>query len=101
MITFRNSMGVAFVALALSAPATIHGHVQNPAGQAMTSGSVKLTKDRSSDEKSRKYAYTFPVDGTGNYKGSDVAPDTYVAIYFSADGRSIDFIDNVTLTSGQ
>lgn len=110
MITFRNSMGVAFVALALSAPvaivaqqapATIHGHVQNPAGQAMTSGSVKLTKDRSSDEKSRKYAYTFQVDGTGNYKGTDVVPDTYVAIYFSADGRSIDFVDNVTLTSGQ
>ncbi|WP_263411265.1 carboxypeptidase-like regulatory domain-containing protein [Terriglobus tenax] len=110
MINFRNSMGTAFVALALSAPvaivaqqapATIHGHVQNPAGQALTAGSVKLTQDRSSEEKNRKYAYTFQVDGVGNYKGEGITPGTYVAIYFSADGKSVDFIDNVVFTSGQ
>lgn len=110
MITFRNSMGAAFVAMALStpvaivaqqAPGSIHGHVQNPAGQAMTSGAVKLTQDRSSDEKNRKYAYSFQLDGTGNYKGTGITPGTYVAIYFSADGKSVDFIDNVTIASSQ
>jgi tetratricopeptide (TPR) repeat protein len=81
------------------ATGSIHGHVNNPIGQPLTKGEVKLTTDRSSDEKSRKYQYTFEIDASGDYKGENIAPGTYVAIVF-ADGKSIDFNDNVVVSTG-
>jgi tetratricopeptide (TPR) repeat protein len=87
------------LSVAQAAPASIHGHVQNAAGLPVTKGEVKLTTDRSSDPKSRKYAYTFPVDASGNYTGSGIAPGDYVAIIF-ADDKSLDFIDSVKLAAG-
>jgi len=86
-------------AMAQPAPASVHGHVQNAAGQSLTKGDVKLTTDRSSDAKSRKYAYTFPIDASGNFTGSGVAPGDYVAIVF-VDDKSLDFIDNLVLAAG-
>ncbi len=80
-------------------PASIHGHVQNAAAQSVTKGDVKLTTDRSSEEKSRKYAYTFPIDASGNYTGTGIAPGDYVAIVF-VDGKSLDFIDSLPLAGG-
>ncbi len=75
---------------------SIHGHVQNAAGLPVTHGDVKLTTDRTSDAKSRKYAYDFPLDASGNYKGADVTPGDYVAIVF-ADDKSLDFQDHVVI----
>lgn len=86
-------------AMAQTAPASVHGHVQNAAGQTVTKGEVKLTTDRSSDEKNRKYAYTFPLDGSGNYTGTGITPGDYVAIVF-ADGKSLDFIESLPLAAG-
>lgn len=80
------------------ATASIHGHVTNPLGQAITTGDVKLTTDRTSAAKDRKYAYTFPIDGNGDYKGSGIAPGSYVAVVFQED-KSIDFNDNVALSA--
>ena len=85
--------------LAQQAGGSIHGHVNNPIGQPVAHGQVKLTTDRASDEKTRKYQYTFDIDAAGDYKGADITPGTYVAIVF-AEGKSIDFNDNVTVTSG-
>jgi tetratricopeptide (TPR) repeat protein len=85
--------------MAQPAPASIHGHVQNAAGQPVVKGEVKLTTDRSADEKSRKYAYTFPLDASGNYTGSGIAPGDYVAIVF-LDGKSLDFIESLPLAAG-
>ncbi len=79
--------------------ATIHGHVQNPAGQPITKGDVRLTTDRSSDAKSRKYQYTFPLDANGDYKGAGIAPGSYVALVY-VDDKSIDFIDPLDLKTG-
>lgn len=79
--------------------ASIHGHVNNPIGQAITQGDVKLTTDRASDPKDRKYAYTFPIDGNGDYKGSGVAPGNYVVLVFQGD-KSLDFNDNVVIAAG-
>jgi len=79
--------------------ASVHGHVTNAAGMAISKGDVRLTTDRSSDEKSRKYAYTFPIDQSGDYKGSGITPANYVAIVF-VDGKSQDFNDSVTLAAG-
>jgi tetratricopeptide (TPR) repeat protein len=60
---------------------------------------VKLTTDRTSATKDRKYQYTFPLDQSGNYKGSGIAPGNYVAIEFQAD-KSLDFIDSLELKGG-
>jgi tetratricopeptide (TPR) repeat protein len=82
------------------APASVHGHVNNPAGSPITTGEVRLTQDRSSDEKSRKYTNTFPIDATGNFKGTGIAPGTYLAVVF-VDNKTIDYIDNVTFAAGE
>jgi tetratricopeptide (TPR) repeat protein len=79
--------------------ATIHGHVQNPAGQPIIKGDVKLTTDRSSDAKSRKYQYTFPIGATGDYTGTGIAPGNYVAMVF-VDDKTIDFVDPLELKAG-
>lgn len=79
--------------------ASIHGHVNNPIGQPITKGDVKLTTDRTADAKSRKYQYTFPIDQNGDYKGSGIAAGNYVVIVFVND-KSIDFNDSVVLAAG-
>jgi len=84
--------------MAQTGTASIHGHVNNPIGQPITTGDVKLTTDRTSPAKDRKFAYTFAIDGNGDYKGSGIAPGNYVAVVFQGD-RSIDFNDNVNLTA--
>lgn len=84
--------------MAQSGTASIHGHVNNPAGQPLTSGEVKLTTDRTSQANDRKYAYTFTIDENGDYKGSGIAPGNYVAVVFVGP-KSIDFLDNVNLAA--
>lgn len=86
--------------LAQPAPASVHGHVNNAVGGPLTSGEVRLTQDRSSDEKSRKYLYTFPIDAQGNFKGSGITPGTYLTVVFQND-KSVDFIDNVVFVAGE
>ena len=61
--------------------ASIHGHVNDPLGVTITNGEVRLTTDRSSSI-NKKYEYTFPLDASGNYKGSDIKPGNYVAAVF-------------------
>jgi len=76
--------------------ATIHGHVQNAAGQPVIKGDVKLTTDKTSEPAKRKYQYDFPLDASGDYKGADIAPGNYVAIVFQ-DDKSLDFNDSLEL----
>ncbi|HEY0161517.1 MAG TPA: hypothetical protein VGB69_02455 [Edaphobacter sp.] len=88
------------LAQAAPAPASIHGHAQNAIGSPLTKGTVKLTQDRSADEKARKYSNSFDIDAAGNFKGTGIAPGTYLAILF-VDDKSVDFFDNVTFTAGE
>jgi tetratricopeptide (TPR) repeat protein len=83
----------------VAADASIHGHANNPVGQPITTGEVKLTTDRSVPEKEMKFKYTFPLDANGDYKGTGIAPGTYVVFVFQGP-KSLDFNDNVALTSG-
>lgn len=76
-------------AAAAPAGATIHGHVQNPAGMALATGEVRLTTDRSANANS-KYDYKFPIDASGNYKGAVDKPGNYIAVVFQG-ANSIDF----------
>ena len=82
------------------APASIHGHVNNAIGSPLAKGEVKLTQDRASEEKSRKYTNTFEIDASGNFKGTGIAPGSYLAVVFQ-DDKSIDYIDNVNFTAGE
>jgi tetratricopeptide (TPR) repeat protein len=87
-------------AFAQDAPAaSIHGHAQNPLGQNLANGDVRLTTDRAAPENSRKYAYTFPLDASGNFKGTGIKPDNYVAVVTQA-GKVVDYIDPVALKAG-
>lgn len=79
--------------------ATIHGHVQNPAGQPVANGEIRLTTDRNPNSTSAKFDYTFPLDASGNYKGADIKPGTYTAIAYQA-GNHVDFMP-AQLTAGE
>jgi tetratricopeptide (TPR) repeat protein len=85
--------------MAQPAPASVHGHVQNAAGQPLASGDVKFTTDKSGDPKTRKYPFSFPLDANGNYKGTGLPPGDYLAVTYSQ-GVSIDFVDSVKLAAG-
>ena len=85
-------------ALAQGATATVHGHVNNPVGQALKTGSVKLSKDLNSPAKDRKYVYTFPLDANGDFKGADIAPGDYLAVVVQ-DDKTPDF-QTVTFKGG-
>ena len=82
------------VSLLAQATASLHGHVQNAAGQPVIKGDVKLTTDKTSEPAKRKYQYDFPLDASGNYTGTGIAPGNYVAIVFQ-DDKSLDFIDSL------
>ncbi|MCU1222368.1 MAG: Tetratricopeptide 1 repeat-containing protein [Edaphobacter sp.] len=82
------------------ATASIHGHVNNAIGQALQKGEVRLTTDRSSDEKSRKFQYTFPIDANGDYKGTGIAAGNYVVVVYQ-DNKSIDFNESVVIANGE
>jgi tetratricopeptide (TPR) repeat protein len=75
---------------------SIHGHVVNPVGQPITKGEVRLSTDRTSDAKDRKYPYKFPLDQNGDYKGTGIAPNNYVVFVFQ-DDKSLDFQDNIQI----
>ncbi|MGA1982716.1 MAG: tetratricopeptide repeat protein [Acidobacteriaceae bacterium] len=80
--------------------ATIHGHVQNPAGQPVTVGEVRLTTDKNPSAPGAKFEYAFPIDGSGNYKGTDIKPGNYIAGVF-AQGRSVDFMPQQSFAAGE
>lgn len=87
------------VAQGTAGTASIHGHITNAAGMPVNKGEVRLTTDRSSDPKDRKYQYKFPIEPTGDYKGTGIAPGNYVAIVFQ-DDKSMDFIESVVVANG-
>jgi tetratricopeptide (TPR) repeat protein len=84
----------------LAQTATVHGHIQNAAGQAVTNGEVRLTTDKNPGAPGAKFEYTFPVDGNGDYKGADIKPGTYIVLFYQQ-GHSIDFLLGQSFASGE
>ena len=75
MVAVLSPASLAFAQQTPDQPGSIHGHVQNAAGMAQSTGDVKLTTDRSStDDKTRKYEYSFPLDANGDFKGAGIKP---------------------------
>ena len=110
MKTLRNlSLSAATMVLASAsvlaqapapAPASVHGTVNNPAGQPVKEGVVKLSTDRSAtDDKTRKYQYTGPVGADGTYKIDGVAPGDYV-LFYQVNEKTVDYLEHVVLKAG-
>lgn len=85
--------------LAQEQPATVHGHVQNAAGQTMTSGQVEFTKDLGKPFKEEKMTNTVDVDKDGNYTVKDVAPGEYFVWFIQGD-KQVDR-QQVTFKAGE
>ena len=79
--------------------ASIHGHVNNPVGQPVIKGEVRLSNDFTSQPADRKYQYKVPLDEKGDYKVTNIKPDKYLVVVFQ-DDKSLDFNEGVILTSG-
>jgi tetratricopeptide (TPR) repeat protein len=79
--------------------ASIHGHVNNPVGQPITKGEVRLSTDRSASAADRKYQYKFPLDQNGDYKGSGIVAGNYVVFVFQ-DDKSLDYNESVVFANG-
>ena len=77
--------------MAQAAPAKVHGQVKDPGGLPLTAGEVRLSTDKTSASKDRKYQYTFPIGTDGTYKGDNVAPGDYIGFVFSKD-KSVDYL---------
>jgi tetratricopeptide (TPR) repeat protein len=69
--------------------ASVHGKVNNAAGQMLDHGDVKLSHDQSGDVKTMKFTNTFPIEKDGSYKGTGIAPGDYFAFVIQ-DGKPID-----------
>jgi tetratricopeptide (TPR) repeat protein len=76
---------------AAAAGTTVHGHVQNPVGQAITSGEVKFTTERTTPTADLKFApnMVFPIDAQGNYKATGLKPGDYF-VFFTQGGKILD-----------
>jgi len=58
--------------------AAIHGLVTDPTGMPITHGDIKFTTDKSGDDKSIKWVYTFPIQQDGTYKATDIKAGDYI-----------------------
>ncbi len=84
--------GIAAVALFAVTPslaqhpgATVHGHVNNPAGQDITTGDVKFTQDETVNYKDAKFSNDAPIDSSGNYTATGVKPGDYYVYIVQGD----------------
>lgn len=80
--------------------ASIHGHVNNAAGQLIQGATVRLTTSKSTDPKQVEWAYTFPVDANGDYKGTGIKPATYI-VAVVVDDKAIDGFSDQILYGGK
>ena len=85
-----------------NAPATVHGHVQDPAGTPIPNAMVKIGTDGTGKEAK----YTFTTDANGDYKGDGVVPGTYFFTLFEAGPngappKAIDQMKEIKVAAGE
>jgi hypothetical protein len=92
--------------LFLGAQATtgkIHGHVNDPAGTAESTGTISLYPGGISSP-TAEAKYTFQVDSNGDYHGDDIAPGAYSVVFrlpTTPKDQVADQLDNVKIVAGQ
>jgi tetratricopeptide (TPR) repeat protein len=93
---FASIVGVAIFAmapaLAQKPTATVHGHVNNPAGQNFANGDVKFTTDQSVAYKDAKFIAVAPIDNDGNFKATGITPGDYF-VYFVQGDKIVDRLE--------
>ncbi len=77
-----------------AATGSIHGHIQDPVGSPIKGAQVLVTTD------GKTAKYTFTADDNGDYKGTGIAPGTYV-LDLQAEGKPVDQLMNVKIDAGQ
>ena len=88
MKKFRNSIFAMMAAMAvlIATPvwaqnaASVHGHVNDATGVAVSGAAVSFSTDKTSAPKDRKYPYAFQTDSSGDYKATGVPPGDYVVV---------------------
>jgi tetratricopeptide (TPR) repeat protein len=106
MMKFRTLIFAAMAAIVMvvAAPAwaqnqaSVHGHVNDATGVAVTGAAVSFTTDKSSEPKDRKYPYSFQTDGNGDYKATGVPPGDYLVVIIKG-GVNMDY-QSLTLKAG-
>jgi tetratricopeptide (TPR) repeat protein len=77
----------------------IHGRVTDPTGVPKNVGTVSLSSDGGHTLK-----YNFPVNGSGDFTGDNIAPGTYTLVFRTPDmpeGKIADQIENVKIVAGE
>jgi tetratricopeptide (TPR) repeat protein len=100
MMKLKSSIFAMLAAMALlvatpsqaQTTATVHGHVTNAAGTPQSGGQVKFTKDKTLPVKDEKFTNTVPIDDSGNYSATGIAPGDYF-VYVSKDGNDLDRLE--------
>ena len=90
--------GTVLLVAAQAPTGKIHGHVTDPTGSPVSSGTISLYSGGATSGDAK---YTLPVD-TGEYKG-EVAPGSYTLVYrepTTPKDKVVDQIDNVKVTAG-
>ena len=80
--------------------ASIHGHVQDPAGTPIPNAEVRISPD------GKAVKYTFSTDANGDYKGDGIAAGTYFVLLWQKDPttsalKQIDYFENVKFAAGE
>lgn len=86
-----------------TATGKIHGHVNDPTGAALGSGTVALYFGGMASPTTPP-KYTLPVDANGDFKGDNIAPGSYTMAYRKPDtppDKVVDQIDNIKVVAGQ
>lgn len=89
----------ASMAIAQEPTGKIHGHVTDPTGQPKGPATISLSTDGGKTAK-----YSFPVNASGDFTGSGIAPGTYTMVLRLPDtppDKLVDQINNVKVTAGQ
>jgi predicted Zn-dependent protease len=83
------------------APTTgsLHGHAQDPAGTPLANVQIQVSTD------GKNALYTFNSDASGNYKGDNIKPGTYVVTMFvkgpnDANYKAVDRFESVKIEAG-
>jgi tetratricopeptide (TPR) repeat protein len=82
------------------APASVHGHVNDPAGLPLKNVTVQFTKDHSGELKDRKWLYKFTTDDNGDFKGTGIEPGDYFLDLTQAD-KNLDYVDSSKFAAGE
>jgi len=96
-------IAVALPLAAQTATGKIHGHVNDPTGTALGSGTISLYEGGMASPTATP-KYSLNVDSNGDFQSDNIAPGSYTMVYRKPDtpkDKVVDQIDNVKIVAGQ